>query len=118
MHTVDGRVLDRGQRAEQSYRPGLDVSITALESGGPRPSVHVRLRGVAEPVRLHLYVDGDLMESWVPAPETVTVDLRSVAVGHHAVTARAIDSTGRWGGASLVVVVPVVAPGTGGVARR
>jgi hypothetical protein len=112
MHTGDRRVLDRAQQAEQSYRPGLDVTITAVESdtavesGEPRPSVHVRLRGVAEPVRLHLYVDGDLMESWMPAPETVTVDLRSVAVGHHAVTARAIDSTGRWGGASMLVVVP------------
>ena len=89
--------------ARQPLRPGLDVSLFALDRSGGRSELVLGVRGGTTPVRLHLYVDGDLVESWTPAPSSFTFDLGGLGPGHHAVTARAIDATGRWGGSSVVV---------------
>ena len=87
----------------QQLRPGLDVSLTAVDRSGGRSELILGVRGATTPVRLHLYVDGDLVESWTPAPSSLTFDLGGLGPGHHAVTARAIDANGRWGGSSVVV---------------
>jgi len=87
----------------QQLRPGLDVSLFAVDRSGGRSELVMGVRGGTTPVRLHLYVDGDLVESWTPAPSSLTFDLGGLEPGHHAVTARAIDATGRWGGSSVVV---------------
>jgi hypothetical protein len=84
-------------------RPGLDVSLVTLERPGARWRLLIGVRGETTPMRVHLYVDGELVESWTPAPSSVTFDLDGLAPGQHAVTARAIDATGRWGGSSAVV---------------
>ena len=89
--------------AGQQLRPGLDVSLSAVDRSGGRSELVLGVRGGTTPVRLHLYVDGDLVESWTPAPSSFTFDLGGLGPGHHAVTARAIDATGRWGGSSVVV---------------
>ena len=94
-----------GQRIDRPRpRPGLDVSLTTQEQA-PHATLDLAVRGGTAPVRLHLYVDGELAESWAPAPERCRFDLRTLEAGRHAVTARAIDRDGRWGGASLVVAV-------------
>jgi hypothetical protein len=84
-------------------RPGLDVSLVTLERSGERWRLLISVRGETTPMRVHLYVDGELVESWTPAPSRVTFDLAGLAPGQHTVTARAIDATGRWGGSSAVV---------------
>jgi hypothetical protein len=84
-------------------KPGLDVSV--LAGGGPaaRGRVSLGVRGGTDPVRVYLYVDGTLVESWTNAPPFLGVDLGALEPGRHAVTARAIDITGRWGGSSILV---------------
>ena len=89
--------------ARPPLRPGLDVSLSAVDRSPGRSKLVLGVRGGTTPVRLHLYVDGDLVESWMPAPSAFTFDLGGLEPGHHAVTARAIDATGRWGGSSVVV---------------
>jgi hypothetical protein len=99
---VIGNVLGRERHAAAPPRPGLDVSLFVLDR--PRGRVlRLRVSGGARPVRLHLYVDGELVESWTPAPELFTFDLGALGRGLHAVTARAVDATGRWGGDSIVM---------------
>jgi hypothetical protein len=91
------------QATGNTLRPGLDVSVLALGHRGDGPSVRLTVRNATTPVRLHLYIDGELVESWVPAPSMFTFDLGALGGGRHAVTARAIDANGRWGGDSIVV---------------
>jgi len=84
-------------------QPGLDVSVLAVHGSGGRSRLRLGVRGGIDPVRVHLYVDGTLMDSWTNAPSFLSVDLGDLDPGRHAVTARAIDATGRWGGSSLLV---------------
>lgn len=109
MPVIDSVVHERRRpvvsaRAEAvPLRPGLDVSVFALQRPGGRSKVRLGVHGGTGPVRLHLYVDGELVESWTPAPSTFDFDLGALGDGRHAVTARAIDATGRWGGHSIIL---------------
>jgi hypothetical protein len=113
MQVMDS-VLDQGHRASEPLRggvaerlrPGLDVSMFALARPGGRSRLRLGVHGGAGPVRLHLYVDGELVESWTPAPQIFDFDLSALGDGRHAVTARAIDATGRWGGTSIILTQP------------
>lgn len=90
----------------EPVRPGLDVSLMVGLAPIPNRSGHValvRLSGGTPPLRVSLYVDGDLVEGWMPAPETCELPLPLVTPGRHAVTVRAVDAHGRWGGASAVM---------------
>ena len=102
MRVIDS-VANRERRADPRLRPGLDVSMLAVDRPGGRSALRIGARGGATPVRLHLYVDGELVESWTTAPPSVTFELGPLGPGRHAVTARAIDATGRWGGSSILV---------------
>jgi hypothetical protein len=104
-------IQDEGRRAVAApRRPGLAVELTAGVERGPESTalrVRVDVGGGQGGVRLYLYVDGDLVESWVLsssaprfAPPSLGLEL---SPGRHAVTARAIDATGRWGGASTIL---------------
>jgi hypothetical protein len=106
MQVIGSSVADRERRAGERLRPGLDVSVLALSSHAGRPEVHLSVRGGTAPVRLYLYVDGDLQDSQSSGSDRFRVDLVGLDVGRHTLTARAIDATGRWGGASIVVAVP------------
>ena len=83
---------------------------------GPRPAgriavhidadaerIHVRVAGARMPARIYLYVDGDLADMWVDVEGFYDVAAGRFAPGPHAVTARAVDTLGRWGGASTVI---------------
>jgi hypothetical protein len=64
------------------------------------------------PVRVSLYVDGDLVADAVTSARTWEVRCERLAPVRHAATVRAVDASGRWGGASIVlpaVAAPVVA---------
>ena len=98
---------DRGRGAVAApLRPGLDVAVGTLAamSGGDAVSVHVRVRGGDGPVRMFLYFDGDLVETW-SSERIGQWEFRpaDVTPARHAVTARAVDARGRWGGASTIV---------------
>jgi hypothetical protein len=106
MQLVDNSMTERQPRASDPLRPGLAVSVLRLASETLEPDLHLNVRGAAAPVRLYLYVDGELRESLTSLSERFKVSLEGLGAGRHAVTARAIDATGRWGGASIVVRIP------------
>lgn len=87
--------------------PALRV---ALKTGDPAAdaalgvvSIEVRVTGGGAPVRLYLYVNGDLAETWTESVGLFDLSLDEYGPGRHAVTARAVDASGRWAGASIIV---------------
>lgn len=92
--------------------PALRVT---LKTGDPATdtalgvvSIEARLTGGRAPVRLYLYVNGDLAEAWTEAVGLFDLSLDEYGPGRHAITARAVDSRGRWAGASMVVACAAV----------
>ena len=88
-------------------RPTLRVT---LETGDPTidaalgvVSIRARVAGGRAPVRLYLYVDGDLAETWTESEGMFDLSLDEYGLGRHAVTVRGVDALGRWAGASIVV---------------
>ena len=80
-------------------RPGrIAVQVEVEDS-----TVRVRVAGARTPARIYLYVDGDLADMWVDVEAVYDLQAARFAPGAHAVTARAVDNLGRWGGASTVV---------------
>ena len=100
-------------RAHSSARPKADARPPALRvrlrTGDPADAalgivtIQIRTVGAHRPVRLYLYVDGDLAESWTDREASFDLSLDVYGPGRHAVTARAVDAHGRWAGASTVV---------------
>jgi hypothetical protein len=80
-------------------RPGRIAVQVEVEDA----TIRVRVVGARTPVRIYLYVDGDLADMWVDVEAAYELQSARFAVGPHAVTARAVDHLGRWGGASTVV---------------
>jgi hypothetical protein len=66
-------------------------------------SITARVTGGRLPVRLYLYVNGDLAETWTETEGFFDLSLDEYGPGRHAVTARGVDALGRWAGASMVV---------------
>ena len=103
----DLRAIPGGRRGHAAPgHPGLVVSVKALEAGlgtGGDLVLKVNVEGERPPVRLYLYIDGDLVDVQAPAEERSEFRSRGGALGRHLVTARAVDAIGRWGGASMVV---------------
>ena len=102
-------VLDRRARPGRpgARPPGLRVTldtgdpVTDAALGGV--SIRARVLGGRTPVRLYLYVNGDLVEAWTEAEGHFDLSLDEHGPGRHAVTARGVDALGRWAGASMVV---------------
>lgn len=65
--------------------------------------VHVQVAGARMPARIYLYVDGDLADMWVDVEGSYQLAAARLRPGPHAITARAVDTLGRWGGASTVI---------------
>ena len=88
---------------------------------GPLPAAHAAYRrsggrrgtrhrhdphprdGARLPVRLYLYVNGDLAESWTEREASFDFSLDVYGPGRHSVRARAVDAIGRWAGASTIL---------------
>ena len=66
-------------------------------------TIRIRVVGARMPARIFLYVDGDLVDMWVDVEAAYELPAGRFASGPHAITARAVDNLGRWGGASTVV---------------
>jgi hypothetical protein len=106
MQLIDNSLRNHTSRTPEPLRPGLDVAVLTLASGAAVPDVHLSVRGGVGPVRVYFYVDGDLRDCQTSALERFRITIDGLAVGRHAITARAIDAMGRWGGASIVIDVP------------
>lgn len=87
---------------------GLQVRLAAGVRSGPAAgtlAVRVDVAGGQGPVRVYAYLDGELAAlgdgpaaAWeLPAPG---------GGPRHALTVRAVDAAGRWGGSSVVVTLP------------
>lgn len=85
--------------AGRSRGPGR-IAVQMEEEDG---TVRIRVVGARMPARIYLYVDGDLADMWVDVEAVYELGTGRFAPGPHAVTARAVDHLGRWGGASAVV---------------
>jgi hypothetical protein len=83
----------------RGLRPGrIAVQVEVEEA-----TVRIRVAGARMPARIYLYVDGDLADMWIDVEAAYELEPARYAPGPHAVTARAVDHLGRWGGASTVV---------------
>jgi hypothetical protein len=87
--------------------PGLHVALSVEpveEVAGLDEAIAVRVEvtEAAHPLRVSVYLDGDLIDTWIPGPTGYEVRFPGIA-GRHVVTARAIDAEGRWGGASTLL---------------
>jgi len=87
-------------------RPGLRVALSATAVDEARPAdtlaVRVVVKDAARPLRVCVYLDGDLVDTWTPSSDAHEVHLAGIR-GRHLVTARAFDAAGRWGGASMLI---------------
>ena len=86
--------------------PGLHIALSVKpveDVLGPDDAVAVRvdITEAEHPLRVSIYLDGDLVDTWMPRTTGYEVCLPNVP-GRHVVTARAIDAQGRWGGASAL----------------
>jgi hypothetical protein len=93
---------------------GLQVSMSVSpidDVMGPDDAVAIRVNVVeaAKPMRVSIYVDGDLVDTWTPSSNGYEFHVPGVR-GRHLFTARAIDAHGRWGGASRLVNVAAALP--------
>ena len=111
MGTVIAFDLDR-QRRSAPRDPARTRPATlrvVIEAGLPEnpatglASIHVRVSGAKAPVRLYLYVDGDLADAWGDPDGIYELPIDAVMPGRHAVTARVVDALGRWAGTSTVI---------------
>jgi hypothetical protein len=84
-------------------RPGRIAVYLETDEG----TIRVRVAGARGPARIYLYVDGDLVDMWVDVEASYELRTGRFSPGPHAITARAVDVLGRWGGASAVVDVEV-----------
>jgi hypothetical protein len=85
--------------ASRGLRPGRIAVQVEVEDG----TIRIRVAGARTPARIYLYVDGDLADMWVDVEASYELQAGRFAPGPHAITARAVDNLGRWGGASTVV---------------
>ena len=109
-------------RAHPNVRPKAGARPPALRvrlrTGDPADAslgivtIQIRAMGAHLPVRLYLYVNGDLAESWTDREASFDFSLDVYGPGRHAVTARAVDAHGRWAGASTVVACVADAEGS------
>ena len=99
-------------RPAHSKRPGvrspslrltLETGDVATDAAMGVVSIRARVAGGRLPVRMYLYVNGDLAEAWTTVQGDFDLSLDHYGPGRHAVTARAVDALGRWAGASMVV---------------
>lgn len=84
-------------------RVTLERTEAALDARLGGVSLQAQVIGGRGPIRLYLYVDGDLVESWSEPSGRFELSADDHGAGPHAVTARAVDAQGRWAGASMVI---------------
>jgi len=99
--------MSRDSSLDGPSQPGLRVTLRVTPTEDvtcdDAMAVRVDVKDAARPLRISVYLDGDLVDTWVPAAAGHEVMVPSTS-GRHVITARAIDALGRWGGASTLFV--------------
>jgi hypothetical protein len=96
-----------GPRAP-ALRVTLGTGDPAADAALGVVSLVAEVTGGRTPVRLYLYVNGDLVETWTDSTGHYDLSLDEHGPGRHAVTVRAVDARGRWAGASMIVACAAV----------
>ena len=94
---------ERTEVRPPSLRVTLETGDPAADDALGVVSIRARVAGGRLPVRMYLYVNGDLAEAWTESEGEFDLSLDHYGPGRHAVTARAVDALGRWAGASMIV---------------
>ena len=105
------RLQPRDETPRSTAARGRGPGRLAVQVEVEDSTVRIRVVGARMPARIYLYVDGDLADMWIDVEAVYELQAGRFTAGPHAVTARAVDHLGRWGGASTVVettAAPVV----------
>jgi hypothetical protein len=107
MGTISTLDRERSVRTRESSRVRPATLRVTLETGMPETadaiaSVHIHVSGAKAPIRLYLYVGGDLADAWTDTEAVYELRAEDVKAGRHAITARAVDALGRWAGTSII----------------
>lgn len=100
----------RGPARPPALRVTLERTDRALDAALGVVGLSATVTGGRGPVRLYVYINGDLVESLSEPVARFDLSLDEHGPGRHAVTARAVDALGRWAGASIVVACAEVDP--------
>ena len=102
--------LDRERTTKRSaensrIRPAT-LRVT-IETGMPETSdavasVHIHVSGAKAPIRLYLYVGGELADAWTDTEAVYELRAADVKSARQPITARAVDALGRWAGTSVI----------------
>jgi hypothetical protein len=109
-HGVNHRDTTTTERPTQR-EAGLPVSLRARSDhdAHTRYAVQAHVEHGTLPITLALYLDGDLLDMETSKSVVHDFPAADVPPGRHVVTVRAVDGTGRWGGASAVIEAPAPA---------
>jgi hypothetical protein len=104
---VNHRDITTTERPTQR-EAGLPVSLRARSDhdAHTRYAVQAHVEHGTLPITLALYLDGDLLDMETSKSVVHDFPAADVPPGRHVVTVRAVDGTGRWGGASAVIEAP------------
>ena len=83
----------------------LDVELGTRADGDMSPgtlAVHVSVTGGAPPLCLTLFLDGEPVGSWESVGDVYEFRASDLPGTRHSLTVRAVDSSGRWGGATVL----------------
>jgi hypothetical protein len=107
MGTISTLDRERSRRTPDNGRVRPATLRVTLETGMPETadaiaSVHIHVSGAKVPIRLYLYVGGDLADAWTDTEAVYELRPQDVKPGRHAITVRAVDALGRWAGTSMI----------------
>lgn len=107
MGTITMLDRERTKLTRESSRIRPATLRVTIETGMPETAdaiaaVHVHVSGAKAPIRLYLYVGGDLADAWTDTEAVYELRSEDVKAGRQPLTARAVDALGRWAGASII----------------
>src|SRR5687767_13091669 len=87
----EGRTAERGRVRPATLKVAIETGPPDNTLGGVM-AINLRVTGAKLPIRLYLYIDGELADAWVEAEATYEVGADDLGLGRHTVTARAVDA--------------------------
>ena len=107
MGTISTLDRDRTKHTSDGSRVRPATLRVTVETGMPETadavaSVHIHVSGSKAPIRLYLYVGGDLADAWSDTDAVYELRADDVNGGRQPITARAVDALGRWAGTSII----------------
>jgi hypothetical protein len=103
LHRLHSSPPERSGARSRPLRVRLQTGDPVADAALGIVTIQIRAVGGHLPVRLYLYVNGDLAGSWMGREASFDFSLDVYGPGRHAVTARVVDAHGRRAGASTVV---------------